>query len=167
MAQPYVGEIRLFAGNYAPTGWLFCNGQVLRIVDYETLFQLIGTTYGGDGQTTFAVPDLRGRVPIHTGNGYTVAQRGGVESVTLNLGQVPAHTHPLVASTDPGTEPTPQGNLLAAGTSMRPYSYQATDTNMGGEAVNPTGAGQPHDNMQPYLSLSFIISLNGIYPSPT
>ena len=101
MAQPYVGEIRMFAGNFAPAGWMFCEGQLLPISEYETLFQLIGTTYGGDGQSTFALPDLRGRIPLHQGNGFILAETGGVETVTLTVSQIPAHNHALLASTDP------------------------------------------------------------------
>src|SRR3981189_1210253 len=110
MAQPYVGEIRMFAGNFAPAGWMFCEGQLLPISEKETLFQLIGTTYGGDGQSTFALPDLRGRVPIHFGNGFILAETGGAEEVTLTVQQIPAHSHPLLASTGAGTVNTPGGN---------------------------------------------------------
>src|SRR5439155_25945975 len=112
MAQPYVGEIRMFAGNFAPAGWMFCEGQLLPISEYETLFNLIGTTYGGDGQSTFALPDLRGRIPLHFGNGFTLAETGGVETVTLTASQIPAHTHPLVASGPAANQTNPTGNLL-------------------------------------------------------
>ena len=118
MAQPYVGEIRMFAGNFAPAGWMFCEGQLLPISEYETLFNLIGTTYGGDGQSTFALPDLRGRVPMHFGNGFTLAETGGVETVTLTVPQIPAHSHPLLASTNFTTTASPQSNL--AGPSSHP-----------------------------------------------
>src|SRR5258708_1367191 len=111
MAQPYVGEIRMFAGNFAPAGWMFCEGQLLPISEYETLFNLIGTTYGGDGQSTFALPDLRGRVPVHQGNGFTLAETGGVETVTLTIQTIPAHSHPLVASNDIPAGTNPQNNL--------------------------------------------------------
>src|SRR2546422_11724296 len=117
MAQPYVGEIRMFAGNFAPAGWMFCEGQLLPISEYETLFNLIGTTYGGDGQSTFALPDLRGRIPLHAGTGsdginYTLAEQGGVESVTLTTNQIPAHTHPFTVSTNPATDTSPQGRVI-------------------------------------------------------
>src|SRR5438445_523367 len=113
MAQPYVGEIRMFAGTFAPNGWQFCNGQLMPISENETLFNLIGTTYGGDGQSTFALPDLQGRIPLHFGNGFTLAETGGVEDVTLTVSQVPAHSHALLASSDIGNDPNPAGNLLA------------------------------------------------------
>src|SRR6185369_11663785 len=113
MAQPYVGEIRIFAGNFAPAGWMFCEGQLLPISENETLFQLIGTTYGGDGQSTFALPDLRGRLPLHFGNGFTLAETGGVEQITLTVQQIPAHTHALLASAVVGDTINPSGNLSA------------------------------------------------------
>src|SRR6516164_9531207 len=114
MAQPYVGEVRMFAGNFAPAGWMFCEGQLLPISEYETLFNLIGTTYGGDGQSTFALPDLRGRVPLHFGNGFTLAETGGVETVTLTISQIPAHSHAFLASGDQTTTPNASGNVLGA-----------------------------------------------------
>src|SRR5437764_3978391 len=113
MAQPYVGEIRMFAGNFAPAGWMFCEGQLLPISEYETLFQLIGTTYGGDGQSTFALPDLRGRVPLHFGNGFVLAETGGAEEITLTTSQIPVHTHALEAINAAGGSPNPGNNLLA------------------------------------------------------
>src|SRR5215467_1477917 len=115
MAQPYVGEIRMFAGNFAPAGWMFCEGQLLPISEYETLFNLIGTTYGGDGQSTFALPDLRGRIPLHFGNGFTLAETGGVETVTLTVSQIPSHSHAALALTDVANVNPPAQNLLAAG----------------------------------------------------
>src|SRR3954471_18960457 len=113
MAQPYVGEIRMFAGNFAPAGWMFCEGQLLPISENETLFQLLGTTYGGDGQETFALPDLRGRIPIHQGNGFILAETGGAEEITLTVSQIPAHSHPLLCQNGAATDPNPQGDLLA------------------------------------------------------
>src|SRR3954451_21429869 len=113
MAQPYVGEIRIFAGNFAPAGWALCAGQLLPISENETLFQLIGTTYGGDGESTFALPDLRGRVPLHQGGGFVLAETGGVEAITLTINQIPAHGHPLLASADLGSSPDPVGAVLA------------------------------------------------------
>src|SRR6185369_11559613 len=121
MAQPYVGEIRMFAGNFAPAGWMFCEGQLLPISENETLFQLIGTTYGGDGQSTFALPDLRGRVPVHQGNGFTLAETGGVETVTLTVSQIPAHSHPLLASSAIATDANPNGNVVAEASLFTPY----------------------------------------------
>src|SRR6266568_104429 len=116
MSQPYVGEIRIFAGNFSPAGWMFCEGQLLPISEYETLFNLIGTTYGGNGQSTFALPDLRGRLPLHFGNGFSLAETGGVETVTLTASQIPAHSHPFLATTTLGTATTPQSNVLAEST---------------------------------------------------
>jgi len=167
MAQPYVGEIRMFAGNFAPAGWMFCEGQLLPISEYETLFNLIGTTYGGDGQSTFALPDLRGRVPLHFGNGFTLAETGGVETVTLTVSQIPAHSHPLLASSSPGTSNTPVGNLTAESASINTYIQDVTNSNMSPSAVSSVGGSQPHNNFQPYLCVDFIISLFGIFPSQT
>jgi microcystin-dependent protein len=167
MAQPYVGEIRMFGGNFAPAGWMFCEGQKLPISENETLFNLIGTTYGGDGQESFNLPDLRGRVPIHQGNGFILAETGGVEQVTLAVNQLPAHTHPMVASTAAGTQNDPGGNVTAASPSIQLYTGDVTDTNMAANAVTPVGGSQPHNNFQPYLCIDFIISLFGIFPSPT
>jgi microcystin-dependent protein len=169
MAQPYVGEIRIFAGNFAPAGWMFCEGQLLPISENETLFNLIGTTYGGDGQSTFALPDLRGRLPIHQGNGFTLAETGGVEEVTLNVNQIAIHTHALLASSDNATGNAAANNLLAATTGAAVSAY-GTDTpliTISPQVIGPTGGSQPHTNFQPYLCVDFIISLFGIYPSPT
>jgi len=167
MAQPYVGEIRMFAGNFAPAGWMFCEGQLLPISEYETLFNLIGTTYGGDGQSTFALPDLRGRLPLHFGNGFTLAETGGVETVTLTVPQIPAHSHPLLASSSPGTANTPVLNVTAESATINTYIQDVTNSNMNAAAVTSIGGSQPHDNFQPYLCVDFIISLFGIFPSPT
>jgi microcystin-dependent protein len=168
VAQPYVGEVRIFAGNFAPAGWMFCEGQLLPISDYETLFNLIGTTYGGDGQSTFGLPDLRGRLPMHMGNGFTLAETGGVESVTLTVSQIPAHSHSLLATSANGTSPNPGGNVLAQpAATIQPYTVEPATLNMNAGAIGPVGGSQPHDNFQPYLCVDFIISLFGIYPSPT
>jgi microcystin-dependent protein len=167
MAQPYVGEIRMFGGNFAPAGWMFCEGQLLPISENETLFQLIGTTYGGDGESTFALPDLRGRVPVHRGPGFTMGQQGGVETVTLTTQQIPSHTHPLQASTDPATVPNPQSNVLATTATATPYFNIVPATPLSTSAVSLTGGNQPHNNLQPYLCVDFIISLFGIFPTVT
>lgn len=167
MAQPYVGEIRMFAGNFAPAGWMFCEGQLLPISEYETLFNLIGTTYGGDGQSTFALPDLRGRLPIHMGNGFTLAETGGVETVTLTVNQIPAHSHPMLASLDQGNTVNPGGNVLAATATATPYIAILPNVPLAAQAVSSVGGSQPHSNFQPYLCVDFIISLFGIFPSPT
>jgi microcystin-dependent protein len=165
MGQPYVGEIRMFGGNFAPVGWMFCEGQVLPISENETLFNLIGTTYGGDGQSTFALPDLRGRLPLHQGSGAVLGQPGGVEEVTLTLGQIPIHSHALVASTGPGSVNTPGGNVTAESAAVKVYFADQPTVAMGQQAIAPTGGSQPHSNFQPYLCVSFIISLSGIFPS--
>ena len=167
MAQPYVGEIRIFAGNFAPAGWMFCEGQLLPISEYETLFNLIGTTYGGDGQSTFALPDLRGRIPLHFGNGFTLAETGGVEEVTLTVSQIPAHSHPLLASNAVATQQNVSTNALAEATLYNPYLNVAPAAAMAAQSVTSTGGSQPHTNFQPYLCLDFIISLFGIFPSQT
>lgn len=168
MAQPYVGEIRIFAGNFAPAGWMFCEGQLLPISEYETLFQLIGTTYGGDGQSTFALPDLRGRIPIHQGNGFILAETGGAEQITLTVQQIPAHTHPLLASTTVASDTQTSNTILAQASTFDPYNVSIPPaTAMAPGSVSPVGGSQPHDNFQPYLCLDFIISLFGIFPSPT
>jgi microcystin-dependent protein len=167
MAQPYVGEIRIFAGNFAPAGWMFCEGQLLPISENETLFQLIGTMYGGDGQSTFALPDLRGRVPLHFGNSFIQAETGGAEEITLTTQQIPIHTHPLLVSTAPGTQNAPNNSVLAASPSVTLYVGDVTDSNLSPNAVTAIGGNQPHTNFQPYLCVDFIISLFGIFPSPT
>jgi microcystin-dependent protein len=168
MAQPYVGEIRMFAGNFAPAGWMFCEGQLLPISENETLFQLIGTTYGGDGESTFALPDLRGRLPIHQGNGFILAETGGAEEITLTVSQIPAHSHPLLASTGPGTSTSPQNNVLCEQPTLSIYlDGQSPNANLSPITVGATGGSQPHTNFQPYLCVDFIISLFGLFPSPT
>jgi microcystin-dependent protein len=170
MAQPYVGEIRMFAGNFAPAGWMFCEGQLLPISEYATLFNLIGTTYGGDGQSTFALPDLRGRIPLHFGNGFTLAETGGVETITLTVPQIPTHTHALLATRNPAAGNSPSANVLPAITTasnITAYGTDAPSTALNASTVSSTGGSQPHDNFQPYLCVDFIISLFGIFPSQT
>lgn len=167
MAVPYVGEIRMFAGNFAPAGWMFCEGQLLPISENETLFQLIGTTYGGDGQSTFALPDLRGRIPIHQGNGFILAETGGAEEITLTVQQIPSHTHPLLASADSGNSST-EGINFASGQEKLVYSSETTPLIAAKNGIiSPTGSSQPHTNFMPYLCVDYIISLFGIFPSPT
>jgi microcystin-dependent protein len=164
MGQPFVGEIRMFGGNFAPAGWMFCDGAILSIAENETLFNLIGTTYGGDGQSTFALPDLRSRVPIHQGNGFTLAQMGGEEQVTLTVNQIPAHIHVPQANSGTGTQTSPAGNVWANSANF-PYSPNAPSASMDPAAVGLDGGSQPHDNMIPFLVVNFIISLFGIFPS--
>lgn len=170
MAQPYVGEIRMFGGNFAIAGWAFCDGSLLPISENTTLFQLIGTTYGGDGQSTFALPDLRGRVPVHQGTGpglssYVLAQTGGVESVTLTQNQMPTHAHTPMAS-NTGASDNPANNFWANSTTGKPYSAAPPAVQMNAGTITATGGSQPHDNMIPFLCVSYIISLFGIFPSP-
>ena len=156
----------MFAGNFAPAGWMFCEGQLLPISENETLFQLIGTTYGGDGQETFALPDLRGRLPIHQGGNYTLAETGGVETVTLTTNQMPSHNHALVTYNAVANSPNPGNNLLGLSSQVSMYFGDVPNVSMNAGSISASAAGsQPHDNMMPYLCLNFIISLFGIYPS--
>jgi microcystin-dependent protein len=167
MADPYVGEIRMFAGTFNPSGWQFCSGQLLSISQNATLFNLIGTTYGGDGQNTFALPDLRGRTPIHTGTGggqsYAQGQQGGVENVTLTTQQLPTHSHPFTVQGGGGGSLTPGGNFLS-GSTLGQYAPTPA-TGVSANMLAATGGSQPHDNLMPYLTVNFIISLFGVYPS--
>jgi microcystin-dependent protein len=167
MAQPYVGEIRMFAGNFAPAGWMFCEGQLLPISENETLFQLIGTTYGGDGQSTFALPDLQGRLPMHQGNGFILAETGGAEEITLTSNQMPIHSPAFLASTAGATASSPSGQVIAQSGQRAVYTEDSTTTNLAPSAISPVGGSLPHTNFQPYLCVDFIISLFGIFPSPT
>lgn len=165
MSSPYVGEIRMFGGNFAPSGWMFCEGQILPISQYETLFNLVGTTYGGDGQSTFALPDLRGRIPIHTGSGYVQGQAGGAETIILSAGQMPAHSHSLSGTTAIADQRNPVAGFFAQPEKPLYAPPDATPPALDPNAVGPSGSNQPHDNMQPFLCVSFIISLFGIFPS--
>ena len=169
MSDPYIGEIRMFAGSFAPAGWAFCDGQLMPISQNDALFTLIGTTYGGDGQETFALPDCRGRAPMHMGTGpdgvtYQLAETGGVESVTLTIQQIPVHNHALVGTADPATELNPQGNLLGTSPAIKYVRVASPVANMNAQTISPVGGSQPHDNMQPYLAISFIMSLFGVFP---
>lgn len=167
MAQPYVGEIRIFAGNFAPAGWMFCEGQLLPISENETLFQLIGTTYGGDGESTFSLPDLRGRVPLHQGNGFILAESGGAEEITLTAQQIPQHSHPFIASSDPANTLNAGGNVVATPLTATPFIAIPPNISLAAQSISIVGGSQPHTNFQPYLCVDFIISLFGIFPSPT
>jgi microcystin-dependent protein len=172
MAQPYVGEIRMFGGNFAPAGWMFCNGQLITIAENETLFQLIGTTYGGDGQETFALPNLQSRTPVHMGQGlglssYILAEQGGVEEVTLTTNQMPVHTHPPLASSAGGSD-SPGGNFWGNSSLGKPYAAAPPAEAMNPGTIGiPAGGSQPHENMLPFLCVTYIISLFGIFPSQT
>jgi len=171
MSEPFLGEIRMFGFNFAPQGWAFCNGQLLPISQNTALFSLLGTTYGGDGQTTFALPDLQSRVPIHQGQGaglsfYQLGQKAGVEQVSLSIGQLPAHSHSLSCQTAGGNAQTPQGNFLAVDASGLTALYSTTENaTMSASAIGNTGQSQGHTNLQPYVTLNFCIALAGIFPS--
>jgi microcystin-dependent protein len=173
MAQPYVGEIRMFAGNFPPVGWMFCSGQQLPISENETLFQLIGTTYGGDGQSTFNLPNLQSRVPMHMGNGpdgvnYQLAEAAGVESVTLTTQQIPVHNHVLLGSGTAANQGTPSASLVLGTSAQVTYMIEADpEVNLNPSAITPVGGSQPHENCQPFLCINYIISLFGIFPSQT
>jgi microcystin-dependent protein len=172
MADPFLGEIRIFGGNFAPLGWAFCNGAILAIAQNDALFSLIGTTYGGDGQSTFALPDLQGRVPIHQGTGAGLSPRimgdkGGVEAVILTVNQIPGHTHSIPCSQAAGSKRTPIGGWPAADATAVTTLYAAGPANavMHPQAVGSAGGSQPHENRMPFLAVSYIISLFGIFPS--
>ncbi|HEX8643857.1 MAG TPA: tail fiber protein [Allosphingosinicella sp.] len=167
MAQPYVGEVRMFAGNFAPAGWYFCEGQLLPISENETLFQLLGTTYGGDGQSTFALPDLRGRLPMHQGNGFILAETGGAEEITLTVNQIPSHNHAFLVSGNGGTTANPGTGYIGDSPSISLFIEDTPSVNTNVANVGPVGGSQPHTNFQPYLCVNFIISLFGLFPSPT
>ena len=164
----YVGEIRIFAGNFNPNGWAFCDGQLLPISENETLFNLIGTTYGGDGQSTFALPNLQSRVPIHqgtasSGNTYQLGEAGGVESVTLTVQQIPNHTHPLLASPD-GADRRGATNGVFGRTPAEAYASEVDTITLSPQSISSVGGSQPHENMQPFLGVNFIIALFGVFP---
>ena len=170
---PYVGEIRMFAGNFAPNGWMFCEGQTLPISENEVLFQLIGTTYGGDGEETFNLPNLASRVPIHMGTGpdgttYQIGEMAGTEQETLTTQQIPAHTHPFTGSTNLSQDTSPQGKVVGQ-TSASSFLYiqDTPDIPMNAQSITPVGGSQPHENTQPFLCINFIISLFGVFPSQT
>jgi microcystin-dependent protein len=167
MGQPYIGEIRMFGGNFAPAGWALCDGQLLSISENDALFNLIGTTYGGDGESTFALPDLRGRVPVHEGSGYVPGQTAGVEEVTLTVGQIPPHNHGLMGSANNATTTSPTGNVpgTSAEVTVFPYGKDNPPTTLATQSVSSAGGSQPHDNFQPYICVNFIISLFGVYPT--
>jgi microcystin-dependent protein len=169
MGQPFIGEIRMFGGSFAPAGWAFCDGQLLPISENDALFTLIGTIYGGDGQETFALPNLQSRLPLHQGTGpsgtsYIIGEAAGVESVTLTVQQIPAHTHTPLAHSAAGNSGTPTNSVWAKPAAVAMYQNIAPDATMGIQAVQFAGGSQPHENMMPFLVISFIISLFGIFP---
>jgi microcystin-dependent protein len=164
MSSPFIGEIRMFGGNFAPVGWAFCNGALMAIDQNDALFNLIGTTYGGDGQTTFALPDLQSRVPVHVGPGFALGQSAGVETVTLTSSQIPAHSHVPQANAGVGSQSSPAGGVWAQST-LNQFSSAAPSVTMAPQALGSSGGSQPHDNMVPFLVVNFILSLFGIFPS--
>jgi len=168
----YVGEIRMFAGNFAPNGWMFCEGQTLPISENDVLFQLIGTTYGGDGEQTFNLPNLASRVPIHMGTGpdgttYQLGEQAGTEQETLTVQQIPNHSHPLTATTNQGADQAPGNDVLAQSVIADMYIQDSPDGSIAAALVQPQGGSQPHENTQPFLCINFIISLFGVFPSQT
>jgi microcystin-dependent protein len=174
--MPYIGEIRMFAGNFPPNGWAFCNGALMPISENDTLFVLLGTTYGGDGQETFGLPNLQSRVPIHMGQGpdgttYQMGEMAGTESETLTVNQIPAHTHQAIGTTDGGTLLSPQNGVLAQPSStqagMMGYNPPPPAASMVASEITAAGGSQPHENLQPYLCINFIISLFGVFPTQT
>jgi microcystin-dependent protein len=170
MAQPYVGEIRMFAGSFAPAGWEFCSGQPMPISENETLFQLIGTTYGGDGESTFNLPNLQSRVALHMGSGsgstYQIGESAGTEQETLTIQQIPNHTHTPLGSSDTGAQRGGQGSVMGR-TPAEAYASEFTPQQLSPQSIGVQGGSQPHTNMQPYLCINYIISMFGIFPSPT
>ena len=171
MSQPYIGEIRMFGGSFAPAGWALCNGAPMAISENDALFTLIGTTYGGDGQETFNLPNLQSRTPIHAGQGpgqnYTLGQQGGVESVTLSTQQIPVHNHAYVASSAVGAGSDPTNSLVSQHPTASIYAATPPGAAMNAQVVQASGGNQPHDNLQPYLCITYIISLFGVFPSQT
>jgi microcystin-dependent protein len=163
MADPFLSEIRVFSFNFPPKGWAFCNGQLLQINQNQALFALLGTTYGGNGQTTFGLPDLQGSVPIHMGNGFVLGERGGEQTHTLSISEVPTHTHVASGTSDSGDTVIPGGNLLGAAADL--YGPATNLTPLAPASLANAGGSQPHENMQPYLVLNFCIALQGIFPS--
>jgi microcystin-dependent protein len=166
MGEPYIGEIRIMANSYTPAGWAPCNGQLMPISENDALFTLLGTTYGGDGQETFGLPNLQSRIPMHAGQSI-LAETGGQEAVTLLTNQIPVHTHPLLATTSLGSQTTPGGNTVAQSGTMQWFTEDTPGAALAAQAVTATGGSQPHDNMPPYLALNFVISLFGLFPSQT
>ncbi len=164
MSEPFLGEVKIISWNFPPKGWAFCNGQLLPINQNQALFSILGTTYGGDGRTTFALPNLQGRMPVHVGQGISLGERGGETAHTLNISEMPAHNHvPVGSNTNPPTSPGAAGNLWSAN-NAKPFATSPTGS-MNPACVLPAGGSQPHENMSPYLVLNFIIALQGIFPS--
>jgi microcystin-dependent protein len=167
MSSPFIGEIRMFGGNFAPVGWAFCNGALIPISENDALFNLIGTTYGGDGQETFALPNLQSRVPVHVGPGFALGESGGTESVTLTVSQIPAHSHVPQCFAAAGNQNKPDGGVWASSSPATYYASAAPSVTMDPAAIGSSGGSQPHDNMVPFLVINFILSLFGVFPSQT
>ncbi|MDJ0866069.1 MAG: tail fiber protein [Myxococcota bacterium] len=170
MSEPFVGEIRMFAGNFAPRGWAFCDGQLLAVSQNDALFSLFGTLYGGDGRTTFGLPDLRGRLPVHPGSGpgltpRRLGEKAGAERVTVSLAELPSHGHPMQASADPANSPNPGDRVLAETLTTTPYIDDTDNVSLAGDSISRVGGSQAHDNLMPFLCVHFIVALVGIYPS--
>lgn len=171
MSEPFVGEVRMFAGNFAPRGWAFCDGQLLAVSQNDALFSLLGTIYGGDGRTTFGLPDLRGRIPVHAGSGPGLSPRrlgakGGAENVTLTVNQLPSHSHQLTASTANATDSSPNSTMtLAKGVGFDPYIQQNGTVSMNSSNVSSVGGSRSHTNLMPFVCINYIMALVGIYPS--
>src|SRR3712207_2424222 len=167
MAEPFLSEIRIMSFQFAPKGWALCNGQLMPINQNQALFSLLGTTFGGDGRVNFALPDFRGRAPIHVGSGHTLGERGGEQAHTLSIAELPEHTHVANAANIPATTNTPTSALmLAQSTGSQLYTAASSLVAMSTDAVPPVGGSQAHLNMQPFLTISFCIALQGIFPSP-
>ena len=165
MAEPFLSEIRIFSFNFAPKGWALCNGQLLPINQNQALFSLLGTTYGGDGRVNFALPDLRGRAQLHMGNGHTLGEKGVEQAHTISISELPAHVHSVSATSATGNTPVPTNDILAD-TPSQVYAPPAGGlTPLTPQTLTSTGGTQPHENMQPFLTLSFCIALQGIFPS--
>jgi microcystin-dependent protein len=165
MSSPFIGEIRMFGGNFAPVGWAFCNGALIPISENDALFNLIGTTYGGDGQETFALPNLQSRIPVHVGPGFALGQSGGTESVTLTVSQIPAHSHVPQCFAAGGNQNKPDAGVWASSSPATYYASAAPSVTMDPAAIGSSGGSQPHDNMVPFLVINFILSLFGVFPS--
>jgi microcystin-dependent protein len=167
MGEPYIGEIRMFAGSFPPSGWAFCDGQPMAISENDALFTVIGTTYGGDGQETFNLPNLQSRFPMHQGNGRIVGEQAGTESASLTTNQIPSHGHSANCVNAAGNQQDPTGHVWAgAQLGVNLFSNVAPSLAMHASLISPTGGSQPHENMSPYLVISFIISLFGVFPAP-
>jgi microcystin-dependent protein len=170
MIDPFIGTVMGFGGNFPPRGWATCSGQILSIAQNTALFSLLGTTYGGNGQTTFALPDLRGRIPIHMGQGPGLTNRnlgetGGTPTVTLNILQLPAHSHSVNVNAGLAVSPNPANNFFAATPAFNQYADPVGNTNLNASAISSVGGSQPHENMQPYLALTYVIAIEGVFPS--